>query len=96
MTNKKKQAVYTLTKAQIDDIKMKATKQAVEKSMSLLLVLPVKILKEHYGFSRKKLENFCSFISDEYEKIPLETMNLEECREFLYDEVGVKFIVNED
>lgn len=96
MTNKKKQAVYTLTKAQIDDIKIRATKQAVEKSMSLLLVLPVKILKEHYGFSRKKLENFCSFISDEYEKIPLETMNLEECGDFLYNEVGVKFVINEE
>lgn len=88
---KTKQAVYSLTQEQIARLKMDATVKALEDSLTLLLVLPVKVLKEHYGFSRKKLENFCSFISDEYEKVPLDKMGLAECKQYMYDTVGVRF-----
>ena len=96
---KTKQAVYNLTQEQIDKLKMDATEKALEDSLTLLLVLPVKVLpvkvlKEHYGFSRKKLENFCSFISDEYEKVPLDKMGLAECKQYMYDTVGVRFEMN--
>lgn len=87
----RKQRTYVLTQEQIDRIKMDATEKAIEDSLTLLLVLPVKVLKEHYGFSRKKLENFCSFISDEYEKVPLDKMGLAECKQYMYDTVGVRF-----
>lgn len=85
---------YKSKKEQIDRLKMDATEKALEDSLTLLLVLPVKVLKEHYGFSRKKLENFCSFISDEYEKVPLDKMGLEECKRYMYDTVGVRFEMN--
>ena len=91
---KTKQAVYSLTQEQIDKLKMDATEKALEDSLTLVLVLPVKVLKEHYGFSRKKLENFCSFISDEYEKVPLDKMGLAECKQYMYDTVGVRFEMN--
>ena len=90
----RQQRTYVLTQSQIDKLKMDATEKALEDSLTLLLVLPVKVLKEHYGFSRKKLENFCSFISDEYEKVPLDKMGLEECKRYMYDTVGVRFEMN--
>lgn len=73
---------------------MDATAKALEDSLTLLLVLPVKVLKEHYGFSRKKLENFCSFISDEYDVLPIDRMGLAECKQYMYDTVGVRFEMN--
>lgn len=91
---KTKQAVYNLTQEQIDKLKMDATEKALEDSLTLLLVLPVKVLKEHYGFSRKKLENFCSFISDEYDVLPIDRMGLAECKQYMYDTVGVRFEMN--
>lgn len=90
----RQQRTYVLTQSQIDRLKMDATEKALEDSLTLLLVLPVKVLKEHYGFSRKKLENFCSFISDEYEKVPLDKMGLAECKQYMYDTVGVRFEMN--
>ena len=90
----RQQRTYVLTQSQIDKIKMDVTAKALEDSLTLLLVLPVKVLKEHYGFSRKKLENFCSFISDEYEKVPLDKMGLAECKQYMYDTVGVRFEMN--
>lgn len=90
----RQQRTYVLTQSQIDKIKMDATEKALEDSLTLLLVLPVKVLKEHYGFSRKKLENFCSFISDEYEKVPLDKMGLAKCKQYMYDTVGVRFEMN--
>lgn len=88
-----REPIYTLKKSELDKIKLQATEQAIEQSMTLLLVLPVKVLKEHYGFSRKKLENFCAFISDEYDKLELSEKCLDECRQMLYEEVGVRFEV---
>ena len=90
----RQQRTYVLTQSQIDRLKMDATEKALEDSLTLLLVLPVKVLKEHYGFSIKKLENFCSFISDEYEKVPLDKMGLAECKQYMYDTVGVRFEMN--
>lgn len=90
----RQQRTYVLTQSQIDKLKMDATEKALEDSLTLLLVLPIKVLKEHYGFSRKKFENFCSFISDEYEKVPLDKMGLAECKQYMYDTVGVRFEMN--
>lgn len=86
-----REPIYTLKKSELDKIKLQATEQAIEQSLTLLLALPVKVLKEHYGFSRKKLENFCAFISDEYDKLELSKQGLEECRQMLYEQAGVRF-----
>lgn len=86
-----REAIYTLTKSDIDKIKLQATEQAIEQSLTLLLAMPVKVLKEHYGFSRKKLENFCAFISDEYDSLELSKKSLDECRQMLYEQAGVRF-----
>ena len=88
---KKKKVIYNLTQEQIEQIKKNASEKAVEQSLTLLLALPVKVLKEHYGFSRKKLENFCEFISEEYDQIQLDELTIEECKELLFDKVGVRF-----
>ena len=88
---KKKKVVYNLTQEQIEQIKRSASEKAVEQSLTLLLALPVKVLKEHYGFSQKKLENFCEFISEEYDQVQLDRLTLDQCKDLLYEKVGVRF-----
>ena len=96
---KRKQRTYTFTQAQIDQMKKelveKAMKQAQEEILLLFLAIPVKILKEHYSFSKKKLGNFCEFVSDYYESLELGKYDLEECKELLWEECGMKFVINE-
>lgn len=95
---KKKKRIYTLTQEQLDNMKKDFVEEACQKAQEEILVLflsiPVKIAKEHYRFSRKKLENFCNFIIEEYESLNLNEVNLEECKELLYEECGMRFELN--
>lgn len=56
MKKKKKIATYNLTWEQIENIKLKATSEAMDFAFRQMMLLPLMVLRDHYGFGAKRLE----------------------------------------
>lgn len=89
--------VFNFKQSDIKRIKQEATEQAVNTAMTLLLGIPVKVLKEKYGWGMKKrLPEFCQAMLDTYDEFSGGDLTLEEFAELIYQECGVKFKRTED
>ena len=49
---------YTLTEAQIREVKTSAAKEAVEVAVKAMLGLPLIVLRDDFGFGKQRLERF--------------------------------------
>ena len=49
---------YTLTDAQITEIKVGAAKEAIEVAVKAMLGLPLIVLRDDFGFGKQRLERF--------------------------------------
>lgn len=49
---------YTLTDAQIREVKTSAAKEAVEVAVKAMLGLPLIVLRDDFGFGKQRLERF--------------------------------------
>lgn len=68
----------------------------MDAAMILLLGIPVKVMKEKYGWGMKKrLPEFCEAMIDVYTDFQNGDMTLEEFADLIYQECGVKFQKNE-
>ena len=89
--------VFNMKQSDIKKIKQEATEQAVDTAMTLLLGIPIKVLKEKYGWGMKKrLPEFCQAMLDTYDEFSRGDLTLEEFAELMYQECGVKFKMRED
>ena len=91
---KKKKAVYNLTEEQIEDIKHKATEEAIDTAFILMLGLPVMVLHDKFSLIRKKenrLENFTEAVLELYEAYNEDYLTLEDIKQVLKDEAGYEF-----
>jgi hypothetical protein len=65
--------------------------------MILLLSLPIKVLKEQYGWGNKKrLPKFAELLTDAYQEFAESNRSLDEEVEFIYQQTGIKFLRNPD
>lgn len=102
--HKGKTATYNLTKAQlqeavrkeakkeIDSIKEKATEDAINTAMILLLTLPLEVLMDHYWKKtyRKKIPEFTEYVLDYYQKWQNGELDLDKLKEDLWEYGGVR------
>lgn len=88
----KAQKVYTLTQSQIDTIKKQAVKEAVDIGFTLMLAIPVMILHDKYWVktASKKLPKFVDQCLDLYDSYDKGYVSLEDLRQVLWDEGGIK------
>lgn len=88
--------VFNMKQSDIKKMKQEATEQAVDAAMILLLGIPVKVLKEKYGWDMKKrLPEFCEAMIDVYTDFSNGDLTLEQFADLIYQECGVKFQKNE-
>lgn len=88
--------VFNMKQSDIKKMKQEATEQAVDAAMILLLGIPVKVLKEKYGWGMKKrLPEFCEAMIDVYTDFSNGDLTLEQFADLIYQECGVKFQKNE-
>lgn len=81
--------VINMKQSDIKKIKQEATEQAVDAAMVLLLGIPVKVLKEKYGWGMKKrLPEFCEAMIDVYTDFSNGEMTLEQFADLIYQECG--------
>lgn len=104
-----KEKCYMVTKSQLDKIikdkisvEMKNMEQeafdnAVNTTMVLLLGLPLEVLKNHYWKKSydKKIPGFTEHILDYYKKWQNGELNLDDIREDLWNDAGVRLEVED-
>lgn len=87
---KEKKAVYNLTWEQIQQLKRDAAKEAIGSVIELTLGLPAMVLKDKYGFGKKRLPEFLDHVVDLYESYEMGYLTLQDIREALWEEGGYK------
>ena len=95
---KKKKAVYNLTREQLEDLMIKTQREALAAgSFNLLLGIPVKVLKEEYWPKsyEKKLPKFIDQVFDYYEKLQNKELDEKELHALLKEFGGIELRKNE-
>lgn len=87
-----KPRTYTLTDAQIKQIKDDATADAVNKAMTLMLVLPMEVLMDHFWKKTyaRKIPQFTQHLLDMYSRWVDGELDMEELKKDLWEYGGVR------
>lgn len=95
---------YNLTRKQLDDaiekavreklnnIKTQATDDAINTSLMLMFILPIKVLMDHYWVDayKEKIPEFADYIVEYYTKWQDDEYSTEELEKELWDLAGIK------
>ena len=85
--------VYTLTQAQIDQIKQQAVEEAVDKAFFLMLALPCEVLANE-GYweksAKKKMPKFIEDILSLYTAYEQGVVTMEQMKKDLWEIAGVR------
>lgn len=89
----KKQKTYTLTQAQIDQIKADATEEAVNQAMVLMLTLPLEVLITDYWpkTAYKRGQEFTEKVLALYHRWENGEVSMDELKEDLWEYGGIRF-----
>lgn len=103
-TEKSKTATYNLTQDQldamidaalgkrIDDAKQAATEKAMTQAVTLMLVLPLEVLMDHYWKKSyaKRIPEFTQYVLEYFEKWENGELDMDELKRDLWEYGGVK------
>lgn len=103
-TEKSKTATYNLTQAQldamiddvlgkrIDDAKQEAAEKAMTQAVTLMLVLPLEVLMDHYWKKSyaKRIPEFTQYVLEYFEKWENGELDMDELKRDLWEYGGVK------
>lgn len=93
----KKEPVYSMKQSDIQNMKQTAVSEAVDTAMILLLALPIKVLRDEYGWgTKKRLPEFAEKLVDEYTSFNSDKQTLEEYAQMVYEYTGIKFEKNKE
>jgi hypothetical protein len=88
----KKEPIYNISEQELNKIKQNEREKAVNDAIILLMSLPIKVLKKHYGWGNiKRLPEFAEHLCDEYQEFVDGGRDLTSEVEFIYDMTGIKF-----
>lgn len=87
---KEKTPTYNFTWEQIQQIKRDAAKEAVSEVIELTLGIPAMVLKDKYGFGKKRLPEALDHMVDLYESYEMGYLTLQDIRKALWEEGGYK------
>lgn len=86
-----KDPVYNVKQSDLDKMREKSVDEAANAAMVLLLALPIKVMRDNYGFGSKRLTALAEALSDEYQKFADDEVSLEEYADLVYQYTGIKF-----
>ena len=89
---KKKVARYNLTWNQIEDIKRKATSEAMDFAFRQMMLLPLMVLRDKYGYGAKRLEEFIDNVADMLDSYNKGYLDLDDIEQTLKEETGIEVI----
>lgn len=83
----------TVTVKEIKQLENKASKEATEKAVNVMLLFPLLILRDKYGFGPKRLPEFQGHFQELWDSYTSGYLDLEDIALTLYEEAGVKINV---
>lgn len=89
---KAKVATYNITQDQINKIKQEARDEAVNVALTLMLALPLEVLKDKYWVksAKRRLPKFLDDVLSLYDSWNKGVLTIEELREDLWNYGGIK------
>lgn len=91
---KTKEPTYNLTFSQIENIKKNATDEAIKKLVPYATAknfyLSIMILRDKYGFGKKRLGDFVEFMAELYDSLDKGYLSLEDMENTIFEETGVR------
>ena len=85
----KKQKTYTLTQAQIDQMKEETSLKATERAFLMMLGFPLLTLRDKFGFGTQRLNKFMDQMVDLYEAYEQDYVSLDDLDKVIMEETGV-------
>lgn len=89
---KKKVATYNLTWEQIEDIKLKATSEAMDFAFRQMMLLPLMVLRDKYGYGAQRLERFIDDVADMLDSYNKGYLDLDDIEQILKEETGIEIL----
>lgn len=90
LKNKKPEPVFNLKSSDVQNIKSKATTDAIDTAFILMLGLPVLVLRDKWGFGKVRSERFIDQVLDLYDSFDKGYLTLDDIHNTLWEEAGVK------
>lgn len=87
--NDKKVVTYNLTAEQIEQIKKETTDKTLETAFSLMLGIPLMVLRDKYGFGKKRMNEYIDYALETYDSFNKGYFTLEDVEKMLKEEVEV-------
>ena len=87
---KKSNKTYNLSVKEIEEMKENALSEALNISFKLMLGIPLMVLRDKYGFGKKRLNDFIDHVLEEQDSFNKGYFTLEEVEEMLFEEVDIK------
>lgn len=91
---KSKEPTYNLTMVQIENLKKQATDEAVRKvvrfAMAKNFYFSMMVLRDKYGFGKKRLGDFMEYMADLYDSFGDGYLSLEDMEITIFEETGVR------
>lgn len=91
MKNKNKTPTYNLTWLQIEQIKKDAKAEAAAEAVERALVIPLLVLRDHWGFGPARMERFIKQVAEVAEDIGDGRISLDDITGALEEEIGLEF-----
>jgi hypothetical protein len=88
--NAKPEPVINIKSSDVQQIKEKATSEAVDKAFLLMLGLPVLVLRDKWGFGKVRSERFIDQVLDLYDSFNKDYLTLDDIHNVLWEEAGIK------
>lgn len=86
---KNSEPVINIKVSDIEKIKDEASKNAIDTAFTLMLGMPLLVMRDKYGFGKVRLERYIEQIFEIYDSFNKDYITLEDMHKVLYDEVGV-------
>ena len=90
--NGKSQKTYTLTQAQIDQMKKEVSMEATKKAFLMMMGFPLLTLRDKFGFGKARLNRFMSHMLDMYEAYEMDYVDLDDLNNTILEETGVTLL----
>ena len=88
----KMQKTYTLTHAQLEQIKKDVSIESTKRAFLMMLGFPVLTLRDKFGFGTQRLNKFMDQMVDLYEAYEQDYVSLEDLDKVIMEETGVTLL----
>lgn len=86
---KQKVATYNLSKDQIEALKKDAVEKASEQAFILMLGIPLIVMRDEFGFGKRRLEHIAERMLSHYEAFEQGYVTLDDIKTTIEEETGI-------